>query len=424
MRYLFVHQNFPGQYKHVVIHLASQPGNEVVFLTHKNDNRIARVNRIEYAPARPPGAQTHHYIRELEAAVLNGQAVLRAADELNKKGFVPDVMIGHNAWGETLYLKELWPSTPLLAYFEFYYRAFGADCDFDPEFPLAPNDYPRIRTKNSVNLLGLDAADWGQAPTIWQQSGYPAEYQKKISVIHEGIDTDALRPDPAATFEIEPGLVVSRDQEIITYVSRNLEPYRGFHVMMRALPELLRRRPNARVVFVGGEEVSYGRRLPDGQSYRAWLTAQIDGKYDASRVHFLGKIPYRRYLNLLQVSSAHVYLTYPFVLSWSMLEAMSLGCLVVGSDTAPVREVIRDGDNGLLVDFFSTAKIVDRVEEVLEHPDRMQAIRDRARQSIVDRYDLRRVCLPQYLSLLATLTGRGKVAQLAPPSPAPLALAR
>jgi glycosyltransferase involved in cell wall biosynthesis len=413
MKYLFVHQNFPGQYRHAVQHLAAQPENQVVFLTHKNDNRIPRVVRVEYAPARAPGKETHHYIRELESAVLNGQAVLRACDVLAKKGFVPDIMIGHNGWGETLYLKELWPRAALLSYFEFYYHGKGTDCDFDPEFPLAPNDFPRIRTKNSINLLGLDAADWGQAPTEWQRSQYPAVYQPKISVIHEGVDTEAVRPDPAATFALDDGVVLTRDQEIVTFVSRNLEPYRGFHVMMRALPELLARRPNAKVIFVGGDEVSYGRHLPPPECYRTRLLAELGEKLDASRVHFLGKIPYARYLKLLQVSSAHVYLTYPFVLSWSMLESMAAGCALIGSDTAPVREVVRDGHDGLLVDFFSTSGIVDRVSEVLDHPDRMQAMRDRARQTIVERYDLRTVCLPQYLKLIDTLV-TGKT-----PAPAP-----
>ncbi len=407
MKYLFVHQNFPGQYRHVVQHLAAQPDNQVVFLTHKNDNRIPRVVRVEYTPARLPGKETHHYIRELEAAVLNGQAVLRACDVLDKKGFVPDVMIGHNAWGETLYLKELWPRAALLSYFEFYYHGRGTDCDFDPEYPLAPDDFPRIRTKNSINLLGLDAATWGQAPTEWQRSQYPAEYRSKISVIHEGIDTDVVRPDPAASFELDGGARLTRDQEIITFVSRNLEPYRGFHVMMRALPELLKRRPRAQVVFVGGDEVSYGRRLPPGESYRSRLLAELGDGFDATRVHFLGKIPYPRYLQLLQVSAAHVYLTYPFVLSWSMLESMAAGCALVASDTPPVREIVRDGDNGLLVDFFSTSQLVARLSEVLDHPDRMQAMRDRARQTIVERYDLRRVCLPAYLKLIDTLvTGK------------------
>ena len=234
----------------------------------------------------------------------------------------------------------------MLLYCEFFYRARGGDMGFDPEFPPNAEKILRLRVMNAPLLMSLDASDWGMAPTRWQQKQFPAPYAERMSVIHDGIDTDLVTPGS------EP-----RDQELITYVARNLEPYRGFHVFMRAIPEIQKRRPNARIVIVGGDEVSYSPRLPAGETYRQRLLREIDGKADLSRVHFTGRIPYAEYLELLRRSSVHVYLTYPFVLSWSLLEAMSAGCLVVASRTPPVEEVIRDGENGLLVDFFSTEQI-------------------------------------------------------------------
>ncbi|AIB16635.1 glycosyl transferase family 1 (plasmid) [Azospirillum argentinense] len=404
MNYLFIHQSFPGQYQHLVIHLAAQPGNRVVFLSHESQNRIDKVERIEYLPYRTPHPSTHHYIREVEQAVIFGQSVYEQALRLKRDGFRPDIIVGHNGWGETLYLKDVWPDVPLLAYFEFFYRFRGADIGFDPDTPVTLNDAPRVRTKNTVNLLGLEAADWGQTPTRWQWSLYPEDARRRISVIHEGIDTAAVRPDPQAWVRLNHlNLSLSAKDEVITYVARNLEPYRGFHVFMRALPEILRRRPKAHVLLVGGDEVSYGPPAPEGHTFRQIMLNQVGRDLDLSRVHFLGRVPYDSFVNILQVSSVHVYLTYPFVLSWSFLEAMSAGCLIVGSATQPVEEVLKDRENGLLVDFFDQKGIADRIDEVLDHPDRMQDLRLRARETVVRNYDLRTVTLPRHLALIEDL---------------------
>lgn len=416
MKILFAHQNFPGQFKHICRVLAAQGRHQVVFLTKENGNNIPGIQKVVYAPARTPTPNVHHYITEYENGILHGQAVVREAMKLRQGGFVPDVMIGHNGWGETLFLKDVFPQAPLLSYFEFFYRAQGADVGFDPEYPTTLDDLFRVRAKNSINLLGMDAADWGLSPTEWQRSRYPDFFQPRISVIHEGVDTDLLVPKKDRTVHLPDGRPLTPDAEIVTYVSRNLEPYRGFHVFMRALPEILRRRPKAEILIVGGDEVSYGRRLPAGESYRQRLLAEVT--IDPARVHFLGRIAYEAFVGLLQISSVHVYLTYPFVLSWSMLEAMACGCLVVGSATPPVQEVIRDRENGLLVDFFSTSAIADRIDEVLDHPDRMQALRDAARRTIVERYDLRRHCLPRLAQLVERLLAGGRP-DGAPPAPRP-----
>ncbi|MBV8209155.1 MAG: glycosyltransferase family 4 protein [Burkholderiaceae bacterium] len=407
MKVLFVHQNFPGQYLHLARWLGGQGGNETVFITQRQDGQLPGVRKIVYQPRRTITPQVHHYLRESEAAILNAQEVMRTAIDLRRVGFVPDVMLGHNGWGEIWYLKDIYPEIPLIGYFEFFYRIHGADVGFDPADPITPDTAPRLRTKNLGNLLALDTVDLGQCPTQWQRSGYPKRYHTMLHVIHEGVDTRVARPDPAARVQlVRDGIELAVGEEIVTYVARNLEPYRGFPTFMRSVPEILRRRPQARVLIVGGDEVSYGARLPDGQTFRQQMLKELDGSFDPARVHFLGKVPYSNFVRILQISRAHVYLTVPFVLSWSMLEAMSAGCLVVASRTAPVQEVIRHGANGVLVDFFSPGEVADRVVEALEDPHVHDSIRRNARQTILDQFDLTTICLPAHLGMLKTVSRR------------------
>jgi len=407
MKVLFVHQNFPGQYLHLARHLGAIEGNEVVFITQRTDADLPGVKRIVYKPAREVTRDIHHYLRETEAGVLNAQNVARVAMGLKESGFVPDVMLGHNGWGELWYLKEVFPTTPLIGYFEFFYRHHGADVGFEPGPPLIFDVGPRIRTKNLGNLLALDAVDYGQCPTKWQKSLYPTEYQSKLHIVHEGIDTQVVAPDPSATFTIpNTGIELSTTDEVVTYVSRNLEPYRGFPSFMHSLPAILAQRPNAHVLVVGGDETSYGPKPTSGKTFREQLLEELGSAIDLQRVHFLGKVPYSSFVKILQVSTVHVYLTYPFVLSWSMLEAMSAGCLIVGSHTQPVEEVIRDGENGLLVDIFSPEEIARRVVEVLADRQAFAAIRVNARKTVVENYDLRTICLPAQLRLL-NMAARG-----------------
>jgi len=405
MNILFIHQNFPGQFRHLAGHLATNPQNRIIAICQPQAPGLPQVQQTHtYTPSRKPAPGTHHYLRSLEEGVLNGQAVAKILLKLKQDGFVPDIVIAHPGWGEALYVKDIYPHTPLLCHFEFYYHAEGADSNFDPEYPLSLDDRTRIRTRNALHLLNLEACDAGVSPTQWQKSLHPAEFHSKISVIHEGVDSTLAVPNPQQTFTLPNGTVLTRQDEVITYVARNLEPYRGFHQFMRAVLIICQRRPHAQIVIVGGDDVSYGQRLPNGQTYRQKLLQEVS--IDTNRVHFLGKIPYQHYLALLQVSSAHVYLTVPFVLSWSMLEAMSAGCLVIGSDTPPVREVLEHGKNGLLVDFFSPENIADRVDEVFNHPDRMQALREVARKRVVEQYGLGQ-SLEQYQGLIGALMKRG-----------------
>ena len=405
MKILFVHQNFPGQYRHIAAALARTPGWEVVGIGEldnvKKHPKLPGVNVVGYPAPAPASARTHHYVRPLEGAVRRGQTVVRACRELAKRGFVPDVIYAHPGWGEALFLRDIFPKARLTLYCEFYYHARGADVGFDPEYPATFDDTLRVRLKNAASLMSLEAMDAGLSPTRWQHGLFPRMFRNRIEVIHEGVDTDFVKPDGDAELRL-PGTEIkltARD-EVVTYIARNLEPYRGFHIFMRAIPEIQRLRPQAHILIVGDDDVSYGKPLPDGQTYRQKMIEELGAKIDMSRCHFLGTLPYASLLRLYQISSVHVYLTYPFVLSWSMLEAMAAGCVVVASRTAPVTEVIEDHKNGLLVDFFNAREIAERVAEALERRAELAGIRRQARRTVVARYDLNRVCLPAHLKLL------------------------
>jgi glycosyltransferase involved in cell wall biosynthesis len=414
VNYLFIHQNFPGQYRHVVHHLASQPGNKIYFITQPNDNAMPGVHKITYPKDQRGQINCHAYAVELDRAIYIGATVADTCRGLREQGFRPDLIVGHSGWGETLFVKDVFPDVPLLANFEFYYHARGVDTDFDPEFVSIFNDPSRLRARNGINLLAFQGADWGHSATRWQRSLHPAEMQERISVLHEGVDTNLARPNAKASFKLPAsGRLLTRRDMVVTYVARNLEPYRGFHIFMRALPQLMRRCKRAQVVIVGDDGVSYGAPPPPASTFRAMMLQELGSKLDLTRVHFLGLIDYHAYLNLLQISSVHVYLTYPFVLSWSFIEAMACGCLIVGSATAPVLEVLRNGENGLTVDFFSHKQLANRIEAALEQGRKLDALRRGARETAVKHYDLNGLLLPRWIGLFEDLmNGRRPAAVL------------
>jgi glycosyltransferase involved in cell wall biosynthesis len=395
MRVLFLHPNFPAQFRHLAMALANDSNHQVVFGTARKEGNLSGVYKAVYAPSREPHPQTHHYVRTLENAVLQGQAVYRLAEQLKAQGFVPDIVYGHSGWGPTLFIKDAFPNAKLLCYFEWFYHAHGSDADFDPSEPLTADDEARIRVKNAPILLDLYSCDRGLSPTYWQRQQFPPEYHSKITVCHDGIDTEFFKPQPGAKLVLPRlNLDLSDVPELVTYVARGMEPYRGFPQLIETLALLQQRRPHCHAVIVGENRVAYGKMLPDGKTYKDLMLEKVP--LDLNRVHFTGLLAYPEYLQVLQASSVHIYLTRPFVLSWSMLEALSAGCLIVASRTAPVTEVIQDGINGLLVDFFSAEEICDRVEEALDHPTQMAPIRAKARETIRERYDLTKL-LPQHL---------------------------
>ena len=402
MKVLFVHQNFPGQFLHLAPELARR-GHEVLALTDIANKRETSTRTLRYrheAPKVDPAACRlgRNYTLQSDRGVTVARACLRLREET---GYVPDVIFGHSGWGETLFLKEVWPEAKLIVYAEFYYQGRGADVGFDPEAGEAGFDQVMIAQGRAAHLgQALLHADAGVSPTEWQASTYPPALRRMIEVIFDGVDTAALRPDPAAQVTLPDGRVLRAGEEVLTFVNRNLEPYRGYHSFLRALPDVLAARPQAQVVIVGGDEVSYGPPPKDGRRWKDIYLDEVRDRLDLSRVHFMGKVPYPTFVSLMQVSRAHAYLTYPFVLSWSMLESMAAGALVIGSDTAPVREVIRHGENGLLVDFFDIAGWSRVLTEALADPARFAPLRAAARRTVVERYDLRGICLPRMVAMV------------------------
>jgi glycosyltransferase involved in cell wall biosynthesis len=411
MKYLFIHQNFPAQYRHVVRYLADQPDNEIQFITQPNENVMPGVHKVTY-PKDPRGpVNCHTYAAEIERAIHTGATVADVCRGLQAQGFRPDLIVGHSGWGETLFVKDVFPDVPLLANFEFYYHARGVDVGFDPEFVSIFNDPSRLRARNGVNLLAFQAADWGHSATQWQRGLNPSEMRSRISVLHEGVDTALACPKADARFKIPGGRVLTARDEVVTYVARNLEPYRGFHIFMRSLPQLLRQRKHAQVIIVGGDGVSYGAPPPPRSTFREMMLREVGAGLDLKRVHFLGMLEYTDYLSLLQISSAHVYLTYPFVLSWSLIEAMACGCMIIGSSTPPVLEVLRDGKNGMAVDFFDHLKIAKLIETALAQREQMLPLRAAARATAVAQFDLQRLILPRWNRLFDDLINRRQPVQ-------------
>lgn len=342
MNILFIHQNFPGQFIHLSAELAKDKKNRVVALGMNDRPVPPGVELRRYSLLRSANPETHPLLIEQECHVLRAEACAAAALKLKHDGFVPDIILAHPGWGEALFLKDVFPTARLVIYCEYYYALDGQDVGFDPEDPpLTFQQKAKLRLKNTTNLLSLAAADAALSPTHWQKSTYPDWAQNKITVIHDGIDATRLRFNPNARIIVQSqsrAIQLMPGDEVLTYVARNLEPIRGFHIFMRMLPTVMKSRPNAHVVIVGGDEVSYGRSAPKGATWKDHLLAEIGPSLDLKRLHFAGKIPYGTYLDLLSVSKVHTYWTMPFVLSWSMLEAAFSGVPVIASDTSPVSE--------------------------------------------------------------------------------------
>lgn len=411
MNILFVHNNFPGQFGSLAGHLAGARGHKVVAIGSGTARPIPGVELRRYAPKRGTAPAIHPFSVRFEADCIRGEATHAVATQLAQAGFRPDVIVGHVGWGEPLFLRDVWPAAKVALYTEFYYHGHGCDVGFDPEYEsLTPRQFLRVRAKNATQALMLAEADLGISPTEWQRNVYPEILRPRISVVHDGIDTKTVRPRPGVGFKpADTGLAFKPGDEVITYVNRALEPMRGLHIFLQALMEILPARPNAHVLIVGADTgAGYGDAAPAGQSWKQYLLGKWGDLIDASRVHWLGRIERKKYLDVLAVSRVHVYLTYPFVLSWSLLEAMSAGCLVVASDTPPVKEVIEHECNGLLVDFHDRAALARTVIDALSQPrEAFAAITQAARKTVIERYDRDSVCLPRWTALIEGLALKG-----------------
>lgn len=394
MNVLFVHNNFPAQFGQLARFLAQQPRVNVSAIGGRTSRDVKGVKLIKYVLTDVDVSTSHPFARRFDLECHRAEQVLYALTTLASSGFIPDVIVTHPGWGEALPVRTIFPHARLIVYCEFFYGNIDRDVGFDPEFaPIGMDGNVGLQLKNAATLLALSECDAGFAPTTWQRSTFPKIFQEKIAVLHEGVDTTLVKPARHASFRLPSGRLLTAKDEVVTFAARNLEPLRGYHIFMRALPRIMAHRPHAEILVIGGHGTSYGAPPPAGATWQSIFHEEVASRVDSRRIHFAGHLPYQDYLSALQISSAHVYFTYPFVLSWSMLEAMSVGCLVIGSDTAPVREVINN-ENGILVPFFDVQQLSDRIVHALARRTQFHNVRQAARQTILDQYDLARTCLP------------------------------
>ena len=406
---LFIHQNFPGQFRSLAPALIKE-GYEVHALGEETN--IKQVD--DY-----PNLKLHYYkltrgstngiedlAVEFEAKMLRAKFVAEKCEELKNQGLKPSLIIAHPQWGESFFLKDVWSDTKILSYFELHWLINDSDIDFDDEFydeKYYKFTVRKIRARNVFNYEIFNHSDKLISPTEFQRNTAPDYIKKNIAVIHDGIDTDLIKPKAAIEVTINDNLKLSKKDKIITFINRNLEPQRGYHIFMRSLPEIVKNNPDAHILIIGGQEKGYGLPPPSNKTWKNIFYEEVKDKLDTSKVHFLGIVDYRILISLFQISSLHIYLTYPFVLSWSLLEAMACECLILGSNTAPVKEVIKNNSNGILVDFFDQKKISKIVTDVLKNPNKYKKLRKEARNSVIKNYDLKTICLPKQINLIEKL---------------------
>ena len=397
---LFVHQHFPAQFKHLAPELAKKHNVHSLSLF---DFKAEGVKHHKYAPKQATNEKTHDLAKEFEAKIIRAEGCANKAYELKNEGFTPDLIIGHHGWGELMFLSEVYPTSKILSYLEFHYQLYGSDIDFDEE-QQEDMDEVFLRRK----LIGRNASFFSQyeisnyflTPTEFQKSTFPKRIKDKIKVIHEGINTDIIKPNNNVEVKLND-FDLNKEKKVVLFVNRNLEPYRGYHIFMRSLPNIFKEHPDALIIIVGGELTSYGKKAPDGTTWKEIFFNEVKDSIDLERVLFTGYLEdHSKLTALMQSATVQVYLTYPFVLSWSLLESLACELLVIGSDTEPVKEVIKDGENGLLVDFFDHEAIAKKVSNVLADPKKYDKIRKKARKDIIKKYDLTNVCLPNSIKYI------------------------
>ncbi|TNE65701.1 MAG: glycosyltransferase [Alphaproteobacteria bacterium] len=397
MKILFAHNNFPGQYRRLISYI--DPMKDVrsdVVTLESNQNKFPLV-RVNFKPHREPRADIHPALASSERSVITGQAAYKSLMDYKKKHGSPDIILSHSGWGASLFFKDMFPDAKLLSYYEWYYHCHGGDGEFVSRRKYGPNDEIRIRMMNTPILHDLAAQDWGQCPTVFQHSKLPKIFQNNVSILHDGVDVDYFKPEAGATVKVGDNKVLTANDEVVTYVARGMEEYRGFPQFMQAISKLQKRRPNMHVVILGADRVAYGMKRKDGKGLKDDMLKKY--KFDLDRIHFMGLQPLDVFRSLMRISSAHIYLTAPFVLSWSMLEAMSTGALIIGSNTDPVKELITDGENGVLVDFFDVNTLVEVTERALATPVEFEHMRQAARNRVVNHYATEDL-LPKYWSLI------------------------
>jgi glycosyltransferase involved in cell wall biosynthesis len=400
MHLLFVHQNFPAQFGHIAAYLVKHKGYRCTFVSERPPGNYGGMERIQYTIKGGATEKNHYCSRTFENTIWHTHAVYEALKP--RTDIKPDLIVGHSGFGSTLFLRELY-DCPIINYFEYFYRPTGSDMDFRPDFPTRELDRLRARARNAMLLLDLENCDRGYSPTQWQRDRLPAPFHEKVRVIFDGVDTNIWHPAglPPARGEAPRrvgNLALPDDVKIVTYATRGMESMRGFDIFMKVAKKLCDRRKDVLFVVVGEDRIAYGgdEAATGSKSFKEWVLAQ--DRYDLSRFKFLGLLPPTELAELFRITDLHVYLTVPFVLSWSLLNALACGATILASDTAPVREMIRDGENGLLRGFFDIDGMVEAAERVLDAPQEFSHLGVAGAAMIRDKYSLD-VCLPKMLEL-------------------------
>lgn len=402
---LIVHQNFPGQFPHIVDALIAR-GDRLAAIGGKTGRPRPGVDFRRWTTQRGTAKDIFDPATRAEADMIRGTAAAQAALQLKCDGFMPDVIIGHPGWGETIFLKEIWPNARIILFGEMLYRSHGGDLNFDPEFTkesFATN--MRAHAKNATQVLAFAYADRIVCPTPFQAGSFPASLQPMIRIVHEGVDMDHAQRRPDATLKLPNGLVLDSSVPIVTLVNRTFEPLRGFHIFMRALPAFLDACPDARALLIGNAALSgYGASSPNGKDWKSLLLDELGERLDLTRVHFLGKVPHSVLIDAFSITRAHIYYTYPFVLSWSLAEAMAAECTILASDTGPVRDAIDNGVEGVLLPFFDAPALSEAMIRTVREPEAFARMGAAARKRALSDYD-RRKGTAAWLGLIDELLG-------------------
>lgn len=386
---LIVHQNFPGQFLHIADALLAR-GDKVAAIGGKTGRARPGIDFRRWSNDRGTTKGLFDPATRAEADIIRGAAAAGVALQLQQDGFTPDIIIGHPGWGETIFLKEIWPEARVILFGEMMYRSHGGDLNFDAEF--GPESLPRnmrAQAKNATQILAYAYADRIVCPTPFQASSFPPALQPLIRVVHEGVDIDHAERRPGAKLTLPDGRgTLDGSMPVITFVNRVFEPLRGFHIIMRALPAFLDACPEAQVVMIGNVAASgYGGTSPNGKDWKSWMIDELGNRLDLTRVHFTGKVSHSTLIDAFSISWAHIYYTYPFVLSWSLVEAMAAECLIVASDTGPVRDAITDQVEGVLLPFFDVPALSAALIRAVREPDAFANMRRAARGRALERFD-------------------------------------
>ena len=385
---LIVHQNFPGQFPHIADALLKR-GDKVAAIGGKTARARPGIDFRRWSTTRGTTKGIFDPATRSEADMIRGTAAAQAAIQLKRDGFTPDVIIGHPGWGETIFLKEVWPDAPIILFGEMLYSSHGGDLNFDPEFRT--NDIARdmrAHAKNASQVLAFAYADRIICPTPFQAASFPPSLQSMIRVVHEGVDMSHAQRRPDARIQLPDGRTIDRQTPVISFVNRTFEPLRGFHVFMRALPDFLAACPEAEVLMIGQPGLAgYGAQSPNGKDWKSWILDELGGRLDPARIHWMGKVPHSVLIDAFSIARAHVYYTYPFVLSWSLVEAMAAECAIIASDTGPVRDAITDGVEGVLLPFFDVPALSQAMIRAVREPEAFAGMGQAARQRALKDYD-------------------------------------